>query len=78
MMLCSNEFAVHACPLLCLQRKVTKLASWLFYCWSLLRNNNMTTNLQVLTSSLGSKRFAAYDCWTWHICQGMQRDSDCR
>jgi len=27
---------------------VAKLASRLFYCWSLLRNNNIATNLQVL------------------------------
>jgi len=27
-----------------LQRQVAKLACWLFYCWSLLRNNNMATN----------------------------------
>jgi len=28
---CSDELAVHACPLLCLRRQV---ASGLFYCWS--------------------------------------------
>ena len=41
-----------------------KLASRLFYCWFLLRNNNMATNLQMFTSSHGSRRFAACDCWT--------------
>jgi len=24
---CSDEFAVHSCPLLCLQKQITKLAS---------------------------------------------------
>jgi len=49
LMSCSDELAIHSCLLLCLQRQVTKLASRLFYCWSLLRNNNMTTILQVFT-----------------------------
>jgi len=31
-----------------LLRQVAELASALFYCWSLLRNNNMATNLQRL------------------------------
>ena len=39
------------CPLFCLQRQVPKLASWLFYCWSLLCNNNVATNLLMFTSS---------------------------
>jgi len=41
----SDELAVHSSPLLCLQRWVAKVASGLFCCWSLLRNNNMATNL---------------------------------
>jgi len=56
---CSDELAVHSCPLICLQGQVAKLASGLFYCWSLLRNNNMATNLQRFTSIYGSRRFAA-------------------
>jgi len=43
--------------LLCLQRWVAKVASGLFYCWSLLRNNTMATNLQRFTSYCGSRRF---------------------
>ena len=38
--------AVHSCPLFCLQREVEKLASGLFYCYSLLRNNNMATKVR--------------------------------
>jgi len=33
------------CPLFCLQREVAKLASRLFCCCPLLRNNNMATTL---------------------------------
>ena len=33
----------------CLQRQVTKLSCRLFYCWTLLRNSNMATNLHVFT-----------------------------
>jgi len=47
----------------CLQRQVPKLASRLFYYWSLLRNNYIATNLQVFTWSYGRRRFAACDCW---------------
>jgi len=36
----------------------TKVANGLFYCWSLLRNDNMATNLQRFTSCYGSRRFA--------------------
>ena len=54
---CSDELAVHSCSLLCLQRRVAKVASELFYCWSLLRNNNMATNLQRITLYCGSRRF---------------------
>jgi len=45
----SDELAVDSCPLLCLQRWVAKVASGLFYCWSLLSNNTMATNLQRFT-----------------------------
>jgi len=61
---CSGELAIHSCPLLCLQRQVSKSASGLFYCWSLLCNNNMATNLLLFTSSYDSRRFATCDCWT--------------
>jgi len=54
---CSDEFAVHSCPLLCLKRCVVKVASGLFYFWSLLRNDNMATNLQRFTLYYGSRRF---------------------
>jgi len=47
--------------LIYLQRQVAKLASGLFYCWSLLYNNNMATNL-MFTSSYDIRRFAASDC----------------
>ena len=75
---CSDELAVHSCPLLCLQRWVAKVASGLFYCWSLLRNNNMATNLQRFALYYGSRRFVAWDCWTQTSWQVMQRDSDMR
>ena len=54
-MSCSDELAVHSCPLLCLQRRVAKVASGLFYCWSLLRNNNMVTNLRRFTLYYSSR-----------------------
>jgi len=47
--------------LLCLQKQVAKLTSGLLYSWSLLRNNNTAINLQMFTSSYGSRRFAACD-----------------
>jgi len=61
---CSDELAVYSCPFFCPQRQVAKLASGLFYYWSLLRNNSIPTNLQRFTSSYRSRRFAACDCWT--------------
>ena len=70
---CSDELAVHICSFICLQRQVVKLASGLFYRWSLLQNNNMATNLHRFTSSYGSSRFATCDCWTqtsWQVMQG--------
>jgi len=73
---CSDELAVHSCPLLCLQRWVAKVASGLFYCWSLLRNNKMATNLQKFTLYYGSRRFVPWDCCTYTYWQIMQRDSD--
>ena len=36
---CNDEIAVCSCPLLYLPWQVVKLASGLFYCWSLLHNN---------------------------------------
>ena len=73
---CSDELAVHSCPLLFLQMWVAKVASGLFYCCFLLRNNNMATNLQRFTLYYGGRRFAAWDCWTQTSWQVMQRDSD--
>jgi len=45
----------------CLQGQAAKLASGLFYCWSLSCNNNMATNLQMFTSSCVIRRFVACD-----------------
>jgi len=53
---------LHSCLLLCQQRQVAKLASRFFYCWSLLPNNNLASNLQMFTSSYDSRR-SACDCW---------------
>ena len=55
---------------------VANVASGLFYCWSLLRNNNMATNLQKFTLYYDGRRFVAWDCWTHTSWQVMQRDSD--
>jgi len=60
---CSDEPAVHSDPLICLRRQVAKLACGLFYCYSLLCNNNTASNLLMFTSSYDLKRFAACDCW---------------
>jgi len=46
---CSDELAVHTCPLLCLQKCVAIVARRLFYCWSSLCKNSMATNLQRFT-----------------------------
>ena len=73
---CSNELAVHSCTLICQQRLAAKVASGLFYCWSLLRNNNMATNLQKFSLYYGSRRFVAWDCWMYPSGQVIQRDSD--
>jgi len=47
-----------------------------FYCWYLLRTNNMATNLQRFTLYYGGRCFVAWDCWTQTSWQVMQRDSD--
>jgi len=73
---CRDELAVHSCPLLCLQMWVAKVARGLFCCWSLLRNNNMATNLQNLTLYYGGRRFVAWNCETQTSWQVMKRDSD--
>jgi len=73
---CRDELAVHSCPILCLQRWVAKVANGLFYCWSILRNNNMATNLQKFTLYYGSRRFVPWDCCTYTSWQIVQRDSD--
>ena len=44
---------------------------WLFYCWSLVCNNSMATNLQRCTSCYGSSRFVAL---LNAGLAGMQRD----
>jgi len=75
---CSDEIAVHSCPLICLQRQVAKLAGGLFRCWSFLRNNNMPSNRRVFTSSYSSRLFAASDCWTQTSLAGNAATSDCR
>jgi len=76
LMSCSDELAVHSCPLLCLQRPVAKVASGLFYCWSLSRNNTMATDLQKFMLYYSSRRFDAWDCWTHTSWQVMRRDGD--
>jgi len=48
----------------------------LLYCWSSLRNNNMATNLQKFTLYYGSRRFVAWNCWTYTSSQLMQRYRD--
>jgi len=56
---------------------VTKLASALFYCCSLLRNNKMATNLQRFTSSYDSScAFPHVTVDLRHLWQVMQRYSD--
>jgi len=56
---CSDELAVHTCPFLSLQRRVAKVESGFFCCWSSLRNNKMATNLQRFTLYYGSRCFVA-------------------
>jgi len=57
--------------------QVVRVVSGLFYCWSLLRNYYMATNIQMFTSSYDSRRFVACDCWTQTSGQVLQLDSDC-
>ena len=45
----------------CLQGQVAKVASGLFYCWSLSCNNNMAANLKVFTASYNIRRFVTCD-----------------
>jgi len=59
----------------------------MLYSWSLLRNNNMSRNLQMFTSSYGSRRFAACDqgshwgifhphlFFSRHVCVGYYEKS---
>jgi len=61
---------------LCLQRRVVKVASGLFCCWSLLRNNTVATNPLRFTRYYGSRGFVAWDCWPQTSWQVMQRDRD--
>ena len=65
---CNDEITVRSCQFLHLQMQVAKLENGLFYCWSLLRNNNAAINLQTFTSSYGSRRFSACDqCSSYEI-----------
>jgi len=73
---CSDELAVHSCLFLCLQSWLGKVASGLFYCWSLLRNNTIATNPRRFTLHYGSRRFVAWYCWMHTSWQVMLRDSD--
>jgi len=73
---CSDWLAVHWCPILCLQRRVAKVARGLFCCWSWLRNNTAATHLQRAALNYGSRRFVAWDSWTYTSWQVMQWDSD--
>jgi len=57
---CNDEIAVRSCPLLRLQGQVANLASGLFYCSSLLRNNNTAINLRKFPSSYGRRCFSAW------------------
>jgi len=68
----SDELAVHLCQLLFLQRQVAKLASGLFYRWSLLRNMNMATNLQRFTSNISRRLF----CPMNFRAQGVSRKNE--
>jgi len=65
----SLQFA-HVRCFACLQRHVAKRACRLFYCWTLLRNNNMATNLDVFASSYGRRHFSACERWT-EVMQGV-------
>jgi len=65
------------CPLLCLQRKVAKLACRLFCSCPSLGNNNMAINLQRFATCYCSRPFAACHCWTQTSWQVMQQGSDC-
>ena len=56
---CSDELAVHSCPLLCRQGQVAKLSSEFFYCSSSLRNKTMAKNLQRFILRSGNGRFLA-------------------
>ena len=58
---CNDEIAVRSCPILCLQGQVANLASGLFYCWFLQRNNNTAINLRSSPSNYGRRRFSTCD-----------------
>jgi len=53
----TKSLKVRALP----QRQIAKLASGLLYSWSLWRSNNTAINLQMFSSSYGSRGFAACD-----------------
>ena len=71
----SDTLAVHSCPFLCLQRRVAKVACVLFYCWSLVRNNTVATNLQRFTLNYYSRRFVAWGqgCQIGHFMANFKK-----
>ena len=72
---CSDTLVVYSCPFLCLQRRVAKVVCGLCYCWSLLRNNTVATNLQRFTLNYGSRRFVAWDqgCQIGHFMANFEK-----
>ena len=67
---CIDELPVHSCPLLRLQTyNVAKHAGAWFCCFSLLRNTNMATNLQRLTSGYDKCVFPHVTVDLAHLCQ---------
>ena len=78
----TDELVAHSRPLVFLQRQAAKLASELNYrWWSLLRDNNMATKLQRLTSNNGRRTkwdgVLPHGCWTglpgWHFKTKFQK-----
>ena len=59
------------------QTHVAELANGLFYCWSLLRNNNMAMNLQSSLQVTIVGRLSRVGVDHRQLWQVMQGDSDC-
>jgi len=59
------------------QTHVAELPNGLFYCWSLLRNNNMATNLQSSLQVTIVGRLSRVSVDHRQLWQVMQGDSDC-